>query len=155
MLLAPLNIKLMAVFISRKVVYWACNLNFKVNLLRAAQLCGGGGGDFCNFKTRLCKNYVTCSPIVHPEKLKDENKFKACSYFFHLYIILVQLDAYRTKNRFAVTRHLLSSVEWEKCDFEIGHKRNYSDPNSWHSNGDAKLWVALYIVLVLIVFVGK
>lgn len=51
-------------------------------------------------------------------------------------------------------RHLLSTVEWERCDFEIGHKRNYSHLESWSSPAEAYAWVALYVVLILIVFVA-
>jgi len=62
--------------------------------------------------------------------------------------------SYATGNSRTASRHLLSAAEWEKCDFEIKHKRNYSNPDSWTSTGDAKIWVALYAVLILVVFVA-
>lgn len=52
------------------------------------------------------------------------------------------------------SRHLLSTVQWEQCDFEIGHKRNYSEPSSWTHPSIANGWVALYVFLTLIVFVA-
>jgi len=53
-------------------------------------------------------------------------------------------------------RHLLSSgAEWEQCDFEIGNKRNYSNPGSWViTDMNAYGYLAMHFVLVLIVFVG-
>lgn len=50
-------------------------------------------------------------------------------------------------------RHLLT-VEWEQCDFEIGHKRNYSEPSTWHSPPSSKGWVVFYCALVIVIFVG-
>jgi len=50
-------------------------------------------------------------------------------------------------------RHLLS-VEWEQCNFEIGHERNYSDPSSWYSPASSKGWVAVYCGLIIVVFVA-
>ena len=53
------------------------------------------------------------------------------------------------------TRHLLSTVEWERCNFEIGHTRNYSAPSSWYAPSSAYGWVVMYCILIFIVFVGK
>lgn len=52
------------------------------------------------------------------------------------------------------SRHLLSSVEWEKCDFEVGNKRNYSDPGSWRTVNSAYGWVCLYVFGILVIFIG-
>ncbi|XP_066924168.1 sodium/potassium/calcium exchanger 1-like [Clytia hemisphaerica] len=61
---------------------------------------------------------------------------------------------YTSKSHGATSRHLLSAFEWEQCNFEIGHTRNYSNPDSWYSPASAKGWVALYCILILIVFVA-
>jgi len=50
-------------------------------------------------------------------------------------------------------RHLLT-VAWEKCDFEIGRARNYSDPSSWNTPTKAYYWVPLYVVLIIVIFVA-
>ncbi|XP_031548697.1 sodium/potassium/calcium exchanger 3-like [Actinia tenebrosa] len=52
------------------------------------------------------------------------------------------------------SRHLLSSVEWEKCDFEIGNTRNYSDPGSWWTGNSAYGWLCLYVFGVLVIFIA-
>ena len=53
------------------------------------------------------------------------------------------------------SRHLLSTVEWETCNFEIGHERNYSNRESWTAPRKAYAWLALHIFLILVIFVGK
>ena len=53
------------------------------------------------------------------------------------------------------SRHLLALVAWEQCDFEIGHERNYSFRESWWTPSKAYGWLTLYIICVLIIFVGK
>lgn len=50
-------------------------------------------------------------------------------------------------------RHLLT-VAWEKCDFEIGKSRNYSDPSTWNTPTSAYYWVPLYVFLIIIIFVA-
>ena len=54
-----------------------------------------------------------------------------------------------------LSRHLLSTVEWETCNFEIGHERNYSNRESWTTRPEAYGWLALYIFCILIIFIGK
>jgi len=55
--------------------------------------------------------------------------------------------------RYSTGRHLLT-VAWERCDFEIGRARNYSDPSSWNTPAKAYYWVPLYVVLIIIIFVA-
>ncbi|XP_028513776.1 sodium/potassium/calcium exchanger 1 isoform X2 [Exaiptasia diaphana] len=52
------------------------------------------------------------------------------------------------------SRHLLSTVEWEKCDFEIGHTRNYSAPDSWTTVKTGYAWAALYFAGILWIFIA-
>ncbi|XP_022791918.1 sodium/potassium/calcium exchanger 4-like isoform X3 [Stylophora pistillata] len=52
------------------------------------------------------------------------------------------------------SRHLLSSVEWETCNFEIGHSRNYSARETWWAPDEAYGWLALHIFSVLVIFVA-
>lgn len=52
------------------------------------------------------------------------------------------------------SRHLLSTVEWETCNFEIGHERNYSNRESWTAPRKAYAWLALHIFLILVIFVA-
>ncbi|XP_058950478.2 sodium/potassium/calcium exchanger 3 isoform X3 [Pocillopora verrucosa] len=52
------------------------------------------------------------------------------------------------------SRHLLSSVEWETCNFEIGHSRNYSTRETWWAPKEAYGWLALHIFCVLVIFVA-
>lgn len=52
------------------------------------------------------------------------------------------------------SRHLLSTVEWETCNFEIGHERNYSDRESWTTRPEAYGWLTLYIFCILVIFVA-
>lgn len=53
-----------------------------------------------------------------------------------------------------LSRHLLSTVEWETCNFEIGHERNYSNRESWTTRPEAYGWLALYIFCILIIFIA-
>jgi len=55
--------------------------------------------------------------------------------------------------RYSTGRHLLT-VAWEKCDFEIGHERNYSDPSSWNTPSKAFYWIPLYVFLIIVIFVA-
>lgn len=55
--------------------------------------------------------------------------------------------------KYSTGRHLLT-VAWEKCDFEIGMERNYSDPSSWYTPTKAYYWVPLYVFLIIIIFVA-
>lgn len=53
------------------------------------------------------------------------------------------------------TRKLLSTVEWEKCDYELGFSRNYSEPTSeWRTPTTAYFWITLYVFLTFTVFVA-
>ncbi|XP_078379256.1 sodium/potassium/calcium exchanger 4-like isoform X2 [Oculina patagonica] len=52
------------------------------------------------------------------------------------------------------SRHLLSTVEWETCNFEIGHARNYSNRESWWAPTKAYGWLALHIFCVLVIFIA-
>lgn len=79
--------------------------------------------------------------------------FAAITFFVGLKIILNQnLDKSPSTESYS-SRHLLSTA-WEQCDFEIGHTRNYSDPDSWYSPASAKQWVILYVFMILIIFVA-
>ncbi|XP_032230933.2 sodium/potassium/calcium exchanger 4 isoform X2 [Nematostella vectensis] len=51
------------------------------------------------------------------------------------------------------SRHLLS-MEWEKCDFEIQHKRNYSARETWTAPSSAYVWLVLYIFAILVIFIA-
>ena len=77
-------------------------------------------------------------------------KYYLISYIH--YLILGDLH----KPAITHSRKLLSTVEWEKCDYEIGYARNYSEPPSkWRTPSVAYLWIILYIFLTFTVFVGK
>jgi len=52
------------------------------------------------------------------------------------------------------SRHLLSTVEWETCNFEIGHARNYSNRDSWRAPTRAYGWLTLHIFCVLVIFIA-
>lgn len=52
------------------------------------------------------------------------------------------------------SRHLLSTVEWETCNFEIGHERNYSSRETWSTPTKAYGWLALYIFAILVIFIA-
>ena len=68
--------------------------------------------------------------------------------------IAILVDTQKFTTRYS--RKLLSTVEWEKCDFEIGFARNYSQPASdWKTPAVAYLWIILYVFLTFTVFVGK
>lgn len=95
-----------------------------------------------------------CITLCSPKKLMVVFCIAAAIYLFknHNNADEVQIKDYAS-NTAASGRKLLSTVAWEQCDFEIGHVRNYSDPESWYnSNSISYAWVALYLVLVLIVF---
>lgn len=53
-----------------------------------------------------------------------------------------------------LSRHLLSTVEWETCNFEVGQERNYSDPETWSTPTKAYAWLTLYIFCVLVIFIA-
>lgn len=52
------------------------------------------------------------------------------------------------------SRHLLSTVEWETCNFEIGHARNYSNRDSWWAPTEAYGWLALHVFCILVIFIA-
>ncbi|KAK3744351.1 hypothetical protein QZH41_016484 [Actinostola sp. cb2023] len=52
------------------------------------------------------------------------------------------------------TRHLLSNVEWETCDLEVGNTRNYSAPETWTTVKTGYAWAVLYIFGVLWIFIA-
>ncbi|XP_065055940.1 sodium/potassium/calcium exchanger 1-like [Rhopilema esculentum] len=83
--------------------------------------------------------------------------FLLCTKFFakKSFIQSEKVDSKNWLDNSVVSRKLLSTVEWEKCDYELGFARNYSKPTSeWHSPSTAYLWIGLYVFLIFAVFVA-
>ena len=67
---------------------------------------------------------------------------------FIVHLVFIAKSSYTTRN-------LLSTSQWETCDFETNYLRNESDPDHKSTTpNEAYGWMILHILCVIVIFIG-